>query len=57
MTKKIQITITISKDLVDWIDREKDNTARFSSRSHAVEHSLTILRNAETKSGSLGLEN
>ena len=45
MIKKIQITITVSKDLVDWMDQEMEDTARFSSRSHAVEYALKALRN------------
>jgi len=45
MTKKIQISVTISKDLIDWIDQETEDTARFSSRSHAIEYSLKALRN------------
>lgn len=45
MIKKLQITVTISKDLIEWIDQEIEGTARFSSRNHAVEYSLKALRN------------
>ncbi len=45
MIKKKQITVTISKDLLDWINQEIENTARFASRSHAVEYSLKAIRN------------
>lgn len=45
MIKKIQITVTVSKDLMEWVDQEIEDTARFSSRSHAVEFALKTLRN------------
>jgi len=44
MVEKIQITVTISKDSLDWIDGEMNDTSRFSSRSHAVEYALKALR-------------
>jgi len=45
MSNKLQITITISKDLLYWIDSEINETSKFSSRSHAIEYSLKALRN------------
>ena len=45
MIKKIPITVTVSKDLVEWIDKEIADTARFASRSHAIEYTLRTLRN------------
>ena len=45
MIKKYQITVTVSKDLIEWIDQEIENTSKFSSRSHAVEFALKALRN------------
>ena len=45
MIKKMHLSISISKDLVDWIDQEIEDVAKFSSRSHAIEYSLKALRN------------
>lgn len=45
MVKKLQITVTVSKDLIEWIDDEIEDTSKFSSRSHAVEYALKALRN------------
>lgn len=47
MTKK-GIAVTITKDLLKWIDgKVKDTT--FANRSHAVERALTLLRQAQSE--------
>ena len=47
MVKK-RTAITISDDLLKWVDRKVKDTT-FASRSHAVEHALTKLRENEEK--------
>jgi len=44
MKKKASISITISQDLLDWVNEEL-KTARFASVSHAVEYALRRLKN------------
>ena len=47
MTKK-RIAISVSDDLLRWADlKVKDTT--FASRSHAFEHALTKLKEADEK--------
>lgn len=47
MVKK-RIAVTISEDLLKWIDKKiKDTT--FANRSHAVEHALTQLKETEKR--------
>jgi len=36
-TTKYQITITVSKDILNWIDEEIKEKRRFANRSHAFE--------------------
>jgi Arc/MetJ-type ribon-helix-helix transcriptional regulator len=45
MAKK-RLQVTVREDIVKWIDQEIEK-ARFGSRSHAIEYSLTQLK--ETK--------
>jgi Arc/MetJ-type ribon-helix-helix transcriptional regulator len=45
---KKPITVTLSEDLLEWINGEID-TARFGSVSHAVEFALRSLKNSEQK--------
>lgn len=53
MVKK-RIAVTVSDDLLRWIDTKvKDKT--FGSRSHAIEHALTILRDKEERRGKIQL--
>lgn len=47
MTKK-RIAISLSNDLLKWVD-EKVKDTTFASRSHAIEHALTKLKEAEEK--------
>ncbi len=47
MVKK-RIAITISDDLLKWVDRKVKDTT-FANRSHAIEHCLTKIREAENK--------
>lgn len=47
MVKK-RIAITLSEDLLKWVDQKVQNTT-FANRSHAVEHALTQLRDNEKK--------
>ena len=47
MTKK-RIAITVSEDLLKWVDRKVKDTT-FANRSHAVEHALAQLRETEQK--------
>jgi Arc/MetJ-type ribon-helix-helix transcriptional regulator len=47
MVKK-RISVTISSDLLKWVDQKVTDTT-FANRSHAIEHSLTRLREAEEK--------
>ncbi len=49
MVKK-RIAITVSSDLLKWVDQKVKETT-FANRSHAVEHALTKLREAEEKKG------
>ena len=37
--RKVQLSITIDPELVEWIDREI-RTKTFASRSHAIERAL-----------------
>jgi Arc/MetJ-type ribon-helix-helix transcriptional regulator len=47
MVKK-RIAVTVSVDLLKWVDRKVEDTT-FASRSHAVEHALTRLKEDEDK--------
>ena len=47
MVKK-RIAITVSADLLKWVDQKVKDTT-FANRSHAIEHSLTKLKEAEEK--------
>jgi Arc/MetJ-type ribon-helix-helix transcriptional regulator len=49
MVKK-RIAITISEELLKWIDKKVRDTT-FANRSHAVERALTRLKEAEEKEG------
>jgi hypothetical protein len=42
MVKK-RIAITVSEEILKWVDRKVKDTT-FATRSHAVEHALTELR-------------
>jgi len=43
MVRKIATSITVDKELLDWIDSEVDRK-RFASRSHAFEYAITKLK-------------
>ncbi len=45
---KKRINITISEDLLDWID-ENVESHRFASRSHALDYAVTVLREIDAK--------
>ena len=45
MTKK-RIAISVSDDLLKWVDLKIKKTT-FASRSHAIEHALTKLKEAD----------
>jgi Arc/MetJ-type ribon-helix-helix transcriptional regulator len=45
---KQSISVTVEKDLVEWIDRQV-KTQRFRNRSHAVEVALMKFRETEKK--------
>ena len=45
---KARIAVTIDPDLLLWIDQEV-KAKRFGSRSHAVEYSVTRLKETENK--------
>lgn len=45
---KQSISVTVEKDLVEWIDRQV-KTQRFRNRSHAVEFALMRFRQQEKK--------
>jgi metal-responsive CopG/Arc/MetJ family transcriptional regulator len=45
MVKK-RVAVTISNDLLKWVD-EKVKETTFANRSHAIEHALTKLKEAE----------
>jgi len=47
MVKK-RIAVTVSEDLLKWIDRKVKDTT-FANRSHAIEHALTKLIENEKK--------
>ena len=47
MVKK-RIAITVSEDLLKWVDRKVKDTT-FANRSHAIEHALTKLIDNEKK--------
>ena len=53
MVKK-RIAVTISDDLLRWIDAKVKDTT-FANRSHAVEHALTTLREKEERRGKIQL--
>jgi hypothetical protein len=45
---KQRLQVTIRKDLVDWMQTQKENGV-FSSYSHAIERALIKLKEAEEK--------
>jgi len=45
MVKK-RVAVTISNDLLKWVDQKVKDTT-FANRSHAIEHALTKLKEAE----------
>jgi Arc/MetJ-type ribon-helix-helix transcriptional regulator len=45
---KQSISVTVEKELVDWIDRQVE-TQRFRNRSHLVELALLKFRESEKK--------
>jgi metal-responsive CopG/Arc/MetJ family transcriptional regulator len=45
MVKK-RIAVTISDDLLKWVDHKVKDTT-FANRSHAIEHALTKLKGIE----------
>jgi Arc/MetJ-type ribon-helix-helix transcriptional regulator len=47
MVKK-RIAVTVSEDLLKWIDRKVKDTT-FANRSHAIEHALTQLKEMTEK--------
>ena len=47
MVKK-RIAITVSDDLLKWVDRKVKETT-FANKSHAIEHALTKLKEAEER--------
>jgi Arc/MetJ-type ribon-helix-helix transcriptional regulator len=47
MVKK-RIAITISEELLKWVDSKVKDTS-FANRSHAVEHALTQLKERQKK--------
>ena len=47
MVKK-RIAVTVSDDLLKWVDRKVKDTT-FANRSHAIEHALAKLKEAEEK--------
>ena len=53
MVKK-RIAVTISDDLLRWIDAKVKDTT-FANRSHAVERALTTLREKEERRGKIQL--
>lgn len=48
MTRKIKTSITLDKDLLEWIDKLIEKK-RFASRTHAIEYALQRLREQEKK--------
>lgn len=42
--KKIAVSVTISEDLLKWIEKEIETSSRFASVSHAVEYSLRFTK-------------
>lgn len=46
--KRTQISITLSKEILDWIDKKVDDLT-FGNRSHAIEKALTKLKNEMEK--------
>ena len=51
-TMKVKKTITIDKDLLEWIER-KIKEKEFGSVSHAIEKALTKLREQNEKKGKI----
>lgn len=47
-TMKQSISVTVEKDLVEWIDKQVE-TQRFRNRSHLVELALIRFRDSERK--------
>jgi Arc/MetJ-type ribon-helix-helix transcriptional regulator len=45
---KQSISVTIDKELVEWIDKQVD-TKKYRNRSHLVELSLSNFREAQKK--------
>ncbi len=43
---KQRLQVTVREDLVKWIDKQIE-TARFASRSHAIEYALIQLKERE----------
>ena len=42
--RKVSLNVTISEDLVEWLDRQVEMRV-FSSRSHGIEQALFFLMN------------
>jgi Arc/MetJ-type ribon-helix-helix transcriptional regulator len=45
---KQRLQVTVREDLVKWMDQQIE-TARFASRSHAIEYALTQLKESDKK--------
>jgi len=43
---KQRLQVTVRADLVKWMDQQIE-TARFASRSHAIEYALTQLKESD----------
>lgn len=48
MRNKKLVTITLSKEVLDWID-EQIKTRRFASRSHAIDYVIARFMKEEKK--------
>jgi len=46
--KKIQLSVTLDEDQVEWMDKEIAEN-RFANRSHAVVYAITQLMKSEQK--------
>jgi len=51
--KKIQASVTLDEDQLDWIDREIAEN-RFANRSHAIVYALTRLIKEDYKASDKG---
>jgi len=56
MPIKVRTTVTIDKELMDWI-LEKTKEKRFASTSHAIEYALQRLKDREREDVHFGVIN